>query len=315
VGKKPDDFEARWAAALEKVRRPTLVRNPSPGVPVSGPVLNDRNVASLLNSVPSDQREAYRFLLAEIQRSRVRFGDFRTELNKTAKAFAERNPDLVGEPDKFVAYSHSRGSALRKKSNLWTLELLMQKKNEVNFPNAVVSFPEPRNMLEKIRASGIRDVLVTDDASYSGTQLEGVLQTIAKESQGNPPLTIHVVVPYMTAKAEAVLKSAIPGLTVKIYPHQNLPSFDSVLRAAVSRGAIAPATEAQVRKLFFVDDYRTVVSFDHKLPDFLSTIINQGPGGGGSVLNDIRVIQPDGKTWKTFEVANPVEAPYDPSPP
>lgn len=249
----------------------TWIVDPHPKVPVTGGAIQAGEVARLLKRVPREQQEAYRFLVQEIQHGYVTFPEFRKALEEGAADFVASNANVVRE-NRFVAYTFGSTG-----SNPWCTELLMERKKELGLPAHLVSFGNSDDLLRSLPKSGIRDILVVDDGSYSGSQLRGILSSLDRGNQqlirglAGQDLNVHIVIPYLSDVAREATQTAHPGLNVKVYEHQRIPSFRERVDLAVSEKRISPAVAKQVETLLVVD-HRSLLFFDHKIPDVMSTV-------------------------------------------
>ncbi len=79
------------------------------------------------------------------------------------------------------------------------------------------------------KARGVSTFVIADDASYSGTQIR---ETIERISKANPRAQITIAVPYMTSRAERVIRSrrGLPeGVSIRVLEHETMPTLSEIL--------------------------------------------------------------------------------------
>ncbi len=293
--------------------RGRLIENPSPGIPAPA-TIDESEVRRLLQAALPEDEEALKFLVKEIRASRISFSDFRHNLNESAKRFVDQNPALIRER-KFVNFSYVRGDA-KKKSNEWTLELLVKDSSANGLPKEIEAFNNAKDLALRMHKDGIRDILITDDASFSGEQLHLILTQVAKELKGRKA-KVHLVIPYMTLNAERRIAQWKGNLDIQPYSVARIPGFAETIETAVRNESLSPSAAKRLKSLlrFNIDTdadgdshaSKALHYFDHKLPDFLSSVVSRDRQSG-TVLTDLRI--PSRNGIEDFHLVRAGPSPY-----
>ena len=150
------------------------------------------------------------------------------------------------------------------KSDQWVAGLALERCN-LRFPNAIV---KSQDLDACLRAHPeIHDILILDDAAYSGAHLTDGLAWMKTGG-----CHIYIGIPFMTNKAKKrVEEKCAPDLAITVLKHSHLPVLEEML--------------TQDEKYHFVVDMdmsremtRTLTYFDHKFPDSWSTLQNIATG-------------------------------------
>jgi len=108
----------------------------------------------------------------------------------------------------------------------------------------------------------VKNVVILDDAAYSGQQLERVIKATMAD------VDIHVVIPFMTQAAEQRAQNISPR--VKIYKHRTIESMDGIF------GHLDPGERLRMRGIFDQafpwanTEGVTLTYFQHKNADYQS---------------------------------------------
>jgi hypothetical protein len=288
--------------ARERDNQPTLISDPHPKLPYPARI-NEKTVNRVLKDCLPADRKPLKFLLDVIRASHVGFSEFREALNYSASQFVAKNFDIVLSR-KFVAFSMYDGRWGDGKSNLWTLDLLMEKAADLKFPPELLLFHSSSSLSGHMQSEKIKDVLLVDDAAYSGRQIGVALTEIARQSPRN--IKVHIVLPFLTDAALREIDSHRGSLNIEVYSYRRFPSFGTHIAEAVSVGALSASAAQRLHELFYIGEDKPILFFDHKLPDFLSTIADSV---GRTILTKLTI--PTGRGQKTFRIVEANPPPYD----
>lgn len=113
-----------------------------------------------------------------------------------------------------------------------------------------------------------RNVLVLDDAAYSGSQLFGLLKGDIIATNDNENVTLHFGLPYITEQAKERLNIFTRWVNVNFLPHTILPTVKDIL----SYEELEAANKYVHGLLSRLSLHCTLSYFSHKLPDCMSTL-------------------------------------------
>lgn len=180
---------------------------------------------------------------------------FERQLAETVGAF---NKNI---PKKYIVITNGV-----EKSTQWVYGLAQSQ--FAHPPEALVDFREVQKWLAK--HPDVTDVVIIDDASYSGQQQEAMLTSLGDASRVNP-VSAHLLYPYMTARA-VILRDAIstPGVRSVGYPAAPIPSLNEYLDG--EDRAYQTKLRDTLRRLYSIQtpedaDRIYLTYFDHKVPD------------------------------------------------
>lgn len=145
---------------------------------------------------------------------------------------------------------------------------------------------------------GIEDIVIIDDGSYSGTQLEGQIRMIRNRMMvADRKVRIHVVVPYMTNAAVRKIMAQRDEVTdVELYSPNIIESVSEIFDRLTAKdpGYYGPIFE-QVKKVYIgADSAETALTyFQSKKPDIYSTLgvwVKKG-ADGKQVMDSATVLE------------------------
>lgn len=186
----------------------------------------------------------------------VSFNTFQLELGNAISQFKKQ---LKTDEKYIVVLSDDKG-----KSDKWALELGLPLLMD-HLPYEVVGRKGLKEYLST--NSDVTKVLFLDDASYSGHQMAG---WVKEQQKNSPEVEAHVVIPYMTDRAQKLIQDTSPN--AKIYCTQKMNS----IKEDISDENI----QNTLTSMYFNEDssmhekgveMRTLTIFDHKIADCVST--------------------------------------------
>ncbi|MBF0522531.1 MAG: glycerophosphodiester phosphodiesterase [Candidatus Omnitrophica bacterium] len=132
-----------------------------------------------------------------------------------------------------------------------------------------------QDILKQIRATGVVDIVVMDDAVYTGQRILENPRILLHDKHINPQetkdLNFHVVTPFMSVGLEEKLtqmrQSYYDGGQIFVYKHQTMPTMVSIFQSDLKRKALLEEFFPHLEEGF---PYLTLTYFQHKVPDELS---------------------------------------------
>lgn len=191
----------------------------------------------------------------------ISFDDFLSQLKKTIKAFNEQCPEpyalciLERRPEKLEEGSSQNwvsGLAFEDCGLVYPEAII----NSDNLPSFVSEYPE------------IKNILILDDAAYSGQQIESLLWKKIPDAA----LNFYFGLPFMANRAKTTLENIFANekASIQLLPHVNMPLIKEIL----SKEEIK-LTKTYKDTFFNNLSFDITLSyFDHKHPDFMSTFMN-----------------------------------------
>jgi hypothetical protein len=187
----------------------------------------------------------------------IRHDDFLTALENSVEDF---NEYLDSQQDKSYVIVIPGDF---KKSALWVTSLAA---DFLKYPPSKIIMKNDPNYEEFMEKSNSKNVVLFDDASYSGNQMAGYINTIGELSADSK---VHVIIPFMTNYANTFIKENVTKVDYKISSHKIMKSFsesldDKEIKLLQEKGA----------EIFHSDDISnlTLTYFDHKKADDLSLV-------------------------------------------
>lgn len=272
------------------------VEDSSPPLPSRSLEIDEAVAKQLLDSTKPEHRKAFSFMLEEIRKARISFADFRSNLEAATKSFLQSNPKIAAS-GAFVNFSifeeipsflrNSKSTHLTK-SNFWTLQLLMERKTSLGLPNRLPVFSDLTSLSEYISRTRTKDIIITDDASFSGSQIIDILDSLSRDGRFSE-ITVHIIIPYMTETALKRINDFTTNETqqrlenvrvytqtriknVQTYTRQLIPSFQKVVADAVQSNQLSAHDQKILEDNFYYEGGEVLTYFDHKIPDFLSAV-------------------------------------------
>lgn len=212
------------------------------------------------------------------------FEKFQHNLTQSINDFLEYLGSLPEEERQYIVVADAPG-----KSTNWVLGLCSPQ----------LAHQPPQNVMQNVHLekylkpladnsiTPVRHILMIDDGSYSGEQLARYLKEMVIPAIENThqPLTIHLVVPFMTEYAkDIILQQQQEDIPIRISQHQmmisiaDLPKYLTKLSESDLTKMRQIITEdmkekhpGYVKNLDKPIESRTLTYFEHKLADFAST--------------------------------------------
>lgn len=183
----------------------------------------------------------------------VPYQDFISNLNNTWQEAAKNLKDK-----QYIAICEVSDDDPKPKSNIWVTGLLL--KHNRNFQPDNIYNVDNIDSLYKKTVRECKDIVMADDASYSGLQITLTLSVIPENMKN---WNIHIVVPYMSDEAKTSIKESIEehGLeSVKLYSSQTINNIKD----------IKIHDEDIEHKDFLHKNLSNLILFDHKIADCVS---------------------------------------------
>ncbi|MFC2048983.1 nucleoside monophosphate kinase, partial [Elusimicrobiota bacterium] len=189
-------------------------------------------------------------------------GEFEEQLSKTLDNFINR----IGNK-KFAVVSYAGTT----KSNYWVYKLA---RDMGYMKNAVyVEILDTDKLSKVIEEYDLENVLVIDDASYSGHQLANVYSTVSREvsKTSRSGINIHLAVPFMTEKAINYLnKETINGF--RISEHRVMKTFLELVKEFGNQEISKKFSQLYGMRQGSSKYDPALTYFDHKVPDHESIL-------------------------------------------
>lgn len=256
---------ARRLAKLKKIARENAAKLKMP-TPVNHPI----NYARLAEWVDKQGTPTLRKIAKVLAQNmmHVSFGQFYSDLQRTC-AWVESAIKLMGENVAPVLLLP--GGDGFYKSNTWVTMLALQGGFITSAKGVIYTMSEIEKMHKYAAEKEITiAVIALDDATFSGEQM---LQNTSFRWSETTNDVLFIAVPYCGVAAQKLLTHGIEGKPkkqIKIPPHAIvLPAARELLK-----DAIEGAPEVEVRfayYMFGITAGSTLLYFDHKMPDYLST--------------------------------------------
>ncbi|MCK5492510.1 MAG: HAD family hydrolase, partial [Candidatus Omnitrophica bacterium] len=171
------------------------------------------------------------------------------------------------------------------KSNHWCYELAREKGF---FLSAIIS-DKTKILISEIREKGIRDVVIIDDASYSGSQVRekimNFLDKLEEENIDRSEINVHIIIPFMTLIAENRIRKKFKNKMNDIYIYRQrkietiYEIFQSVVKKYPDRRNEFNDFLSLIRKTYGIGSSisknftsRTLTYFQHKIPNGLAIL-------------------------------------------
>jgi len=255
-----------------------------------------------LSEQPAKFRDLFIFLKGKI--TRISQEEFEYELERTMQEFID---SIEGRPYIVVKFRYRPTQGYSEedvKSNDWCYDLLMEKgyapAAEVIEMDFTVDVAE--GLKKIIMGTGIYDLVIIDDASYSGKQSIGVLKQIlgytvsvengeriehfypvAEEIQED--INLHILIPFTTRRMGVQIDNGLDeyhrrtgreNVKVENYLPQKIMTIEEIFNVSIAQAAnsIEEDNVKQLRRLaeeLFLDfEFElTLTYFQHKLVDYM----------------------------------------------
>lgn len=194
----------------------------------------------------------------------VSFADFLAALNLIVTRF---NQQIGSEPFIIVVAGSSK-KAKEGCSDRWVPAIALQH-TELNPPSNITTIAELP--LALVSNPNIKNILLLDDATYSGAQMSETISSIINTLGGIQTLNtmylnIHIAIPYYTKEAMDQISSKPPylhKLQINFIGHQPMPTMLEI---------IGVENFEYLKKIGTQDIYprQTLTYFDHRLADHWS---------------------------------------------
>lgn len=279
-----------------------LYRRPAFPVPLPHPI-DEKKAQEWVMAHPEKFREMARDFIRATHH--VGFDEFHTNLRRSTLAALEKIGDRP-----FALLILAESGRTKEKSNYWVSQLIWDFFEEKKKFPAIVTDSMKNTFLEYPQ---IRDYIVADDASYSGSQMRNTVQrqlektlwslvvrqdelTIPEKeiffglheiaecdrNKIDPMFNMHVVIPYISAEAK---KFITPDCRYKCY--LRLFFYDQVTMLRLSEIVGRDCVRRMVKEEF-IDMDKWPYYFDHKIADEVSTYPEKY--GYGQVVGSTRKV-------------------------
>jgi hypothetical protein len=157
-----------------------------------------------------------------------------------------------------------------EKSALWVTSLAA---DFLKYPPSKIIMNSDPNYEQFISESNMKNVVLFDDASYSGIQMSGYLEKILEKS---PNSTVHAIIPFISESAiDRIYDTLSESTNYKLYSSQVMESFSSFLtpeekKLLETKGnpVFSPEKNNEYKLKGF--DNLIPIYFDHKIGDNFS---------------------------------------------
>lgn len=234
---------------------------------------------------PKEAAALVDFVRANLQH--VSQAEFEAELIKTFEAFEKtRTP---GKKLLFVTFTQGPNEP---KSNVWATAMIKEKFPEATrdaaYMNLSISYADSKHVakLKELVATGDYQVVLADDASYSGRQLmETILPNLSKWV-GSVDLLIPFTADFVAERLESKAAKDFYEIPIRLHRTKTLPTIGQMLAKLPAEMNIA-LTEYPIEAQKIFNERHTLTVFDHKTPDFMSFpgwlaeghVLGKGAGG------------------------------------
>ena len=201
--------------------------------------------------------------------------EFEKQLKETVDEF---NAD-IGDKKYFVLLLTN---ANRRKSAEWVYALAKEKGLKMPAQEWYSFYekdkPDYTAIIAALKAAGINDILILDDASFSGGQVRGQVNSLNSAAAQLPGLTVHVALPFITGSAKLhIMDADTKNIKVVFGKHAIMPTIDDIF-AGRQEEALKYFGQKGKKSADISDYVKTLTYFQHKVPDEYSTFqrITQG---------------------------------------
>jgi hypothetical protein len=259
------------------------------------------NLARWIAMHPEEVQPALTFLGTHIQF--IQHADFQRDLEDAFRRFCS----AIG-----TNFDDTTFFTIKDKSNDWvTKSLLPLAMHESHIFQDINHYgPKYCSYLSSRRPPA--NIVIIDDASYSGKQISGLIQkfktTIAGSGHEKTPV-FHVIAPYMTSKAQATI--AAEG--AQLYWQKRIPSLYELVseNKAHEEPLLKYYESTELKNHFSSDTGCGLTYFDHKIPNSTSffapiadtLIVAEGESSAKFRQAEFRIIQPFLPSYKEEELA------------
>ncbi|MBF0522532.1 MAG: hypothetical protein HQL24_05680 [Candidatus Omnitrophica bacterium] len=232
-------------------------------------------------------RDLVEFLLNHV--THVTQKEFEAALQETVNDF---NSKMGDKPYVLLLPAWKRG-----RSELWTYQLALEK--GLKPAKQIIEAGDNLNLVQQIRSTGIKDLILMDDAVYSGKQtldkVYDVFRYVQSSELNNRDLNLHFVAPFMSLGVENKISSGLQRYKIGemfVYKHRSMETLPEILRHEPERKEVFEQFYPSFEDYY---QYITLTYFQHKVADSVSMLPWLSGGnvlemvGGGREVSSVRV--------------------------
>ncbi|MGH1469425.1 MAG: hypothetical protein ACRBBP_11235 [Bdellovibrionales bacterium] len=198
----------------------------------------------------------------------------------------------------------------------------MERRKTLGLPDKMAVFADAETMVTSMVKTQTKDIIITDDASFSGMQLADSLYNLNRAAKlwDLSGLNIHLIIPYVTEATLSRLKEfqadTKQGSTstwtppqVHLYSQERIPSFHQTVLTARQNKSLSEETALKIQELFSYEPRQTLTYFDHKIPDFVSSVSTQAGSSTNHIVETFTLTNTRGQV-EQFNLVKSQPSPY-----
>ena len=259
------------------------------------------NLARWIAMHPEEVQPALTFLGSHIQF--IQHADFQRDLEDAFRRFCSAIGPNFDDTTFFT---------IKDKSNDWVTKSLLPSEMHQSHIFQDINHYGPKYCSYLSSRRPPANIVIIDDASYSGKQISGLIQkfktTLGENGHARTPV-FHVIAPYMTSKAQATI--AAEG--AQLYWQKRIPSLYELVseNKAHEEPLLKYYESTELKNHFSSDTGCGLTYFDHKIPNSTSffspiadtLIVAEGESSAKFRQAEFRIIQPFLPSYKEEELA------------
>lgn len=198
----------------------------------------------------------------------ISFEQFYSQLKLTVDDFNNK----VKEPYVLWITQSSTSHSFEAKSEFWMAALAFEHLG-LRWPDAIVTTDTLNDYMQS--HPGIKNILILDDASHSGTHIQDELHAAGRIAfQSHRTLEdksheLYIGIPYITSTAKKVITQSSFFKNIHFLSHRPMKSIHEIIDLK---------DEKELKDVGYISMHRTLTYFDHRFPDFFSTCQNLKTG-------------------------------------